>query len=175
MTESVSFLEEQLDSIKGKILKVEEAMEQLIAANNTLNTNYLLLKSIKGIGIINAIVLLYGGCKLRRCVKKHTFFFSTKPRLSQAGALFLPKDFVSLSIKIYTYGKDTFSSLHSQPNCTFFRKESTKIIAENDPVRMVDALVENLNLEGFRKLYKECGRSPYHPKMMLKRLFCMPI
>ena len=33
---------------------------------------------------------------------------------------------------------------------------------------MVDALVESLNLESFRKLYKECGRSPYHPKMMLK-------
>ena len=41
-------------------------------------------------------------------------------------------------------------------------------IAEHDPVRMVDALVESLNLESFRKLYKECGRSPYHPRMMLK-------
>ena len=41
-------------------------------------------------------------------------------------------------------------------------------IAGNAPVRMVDALVENLNLESFRKLYKECGRSPYHPRMMLK-------
>lgn len=58
VTESISFLEEQLDSIKEKILKAEEAMEQLIAANNSLYTNYLLLRSIKGIGIINAIVLL---------------------------------------------------------------------------------------------------------------------
>lgn len=33
---------------------------------------------------------------------------------------------------------------------------------------MVDALVESLNLEEFRKLYKECGHNPYHPKMMLK-------
>ena len=40
-------------------------------------------------------------------------------------------------------------------------------IGENDPVRMVNALVESLNLESFRKLYKECGRSPYHPRMML--------
>ena len=48
--------------------------------------------------------------------------FSTKPRLSQAGALLLPKDFVSLSLKIYTYGKDTFSSLHSQPNGTISAK-----------------------------------------------------
>ena len=37
----------------------------------------------------------------RRCVKMRTFFFlSTKPRLSQAGALLLPKDFVSLGIRI---------------------------------------------------------------------------
>ena len=41
-------------------------------------------------------------------------------------------------------------------------------IAGNDPVRMVNALVESLDLESFRKLYKECGRSPYHPRMMLK-------
>ena len=35
-----------------------------------------------------------------RCVKMRTFFFlSTKPRLSQAGALLLPKDFVSLGIR----------------------------------------------------------------------------
>ena len=36
-----------------------------------------------------------------RCVKMHTFFLlRTKPRLSQAGALLLPKDFVSLGIRI---------------------------------------------------------------------------
>lgn len=55
------------------------------------------------------------------------------------------------------------------PNQTLlFPQRIDEDIAENDPVRMVDALVESLNLEGFRKLYKECGRSPYHPKMMLK-------
>ena len=58
VAEPISFLEEQLDSIKEKILKVEEAMEKLIAANSSLYTNYILLRSIKGIGIINAIVLL---------------------------------------------------------------------------------------------------------------------
>ena len=41
-------------------------------------------------------------------------------------------------------------------------------IAENDPVRMVCSIVDNLNLESFRKLYKERGRSTYHPRMMLK-------
>lgn len=58
VAESIFFLEEQLDSIKEKILKVEEAMEKLIAANSSLYTNYILLRSIKGIGVINAIVLL---------------------------------------------------------------------------------------------------------------------
>ena len=41
-------------------------------------------------------------------------------------------------------------------------------IAENDPVRIVNAIVDNLNLEAFKGLYKEKGRSPYHPRMMLK-------
>ena len=57
VAESISFLEEQLNSIKEKILKEEEAMEKLIAANSSLYTNFILLRSIKGIGVINTIVL----------------------------------------------------------------------------------------------------------------------
>lgn len=56
VTDFISFLEEQLKSIKEKILQVEEAIEQLIATSCSLCTNYLLLRSIKGVGIINAIV-----------------------------------------------------------------------------------------------------------------------
>ena len=41
-------------------------------------------------------------------------------------------------------------------------------IADNDPVRIVNAIVDGLDLEAFKKLYKEKGRSPYHPRMMLK-------
>ncbi len=41
-------------------------------------------------------------------------------------------------------------------------------IAEDDPVRTVDTIVDNLGLDNFKKLYKVAGRSPYHPKMMLK-------
>ena len=41
-------------------------------------------------------------------------------------------------------------------------------IAGNDPVRIVNAIVDSLNLEAFKQLYKERGRSPYHPRMMLK-------
>ena len=49
-----------------------------------------------------------------------------------------------------------------------FPQRLDKDIAENDPVRVVDTVIDNLKLEYFRKLYKERGRSPYHPKMMLK-------
>ena len=42
------------------------------------------------------------------------------------------------------------------PNQTvLFPQRIDEDIAENDSVRMVDALVEGLNLESFRKLYKE--------------------
>ncbi len=41
-------------------------------------------------------------------------------------------------------------------------------IAENDPVRVVSTLLDHLDLSGIKKLYKESGRSPYHPRMMLK-------
>ncbi len=91
----------------------------------------------------------------------------TKPRLSQAGALSLPKDSVSLGIRF-----STMTKIHYRPynpkQTVLFPQRIDEDIAENDPVRMVDALVESLNLESFRKLYKKCGRSPYHPKMMLK-------
>lgn len=49
-----------------------------------------------------------------------------------------------------------------------FPQRLDKDIAENDPVRVVDAVIDNLQLEDFKKLYRERGRSPYHPKMMLK-------
>ena len=50
------------------------------------------------------------------------------------------------------------------PTKPFFSSKIDEDIAENDPVRMVDALVEGLNLESFRKLYKECGRSLTTPE-----------
>ena len=57
----------------------------------------------------------------------HTFcFLRTKPRLSQAGALLLPKDFVSLGNKNFTMTKIHFRSysnrfmLPSTSKRTFF-------------------------------------------------------
>ncbi len=55
------------------------------------------------------------------------------------------------------------------PNQTIlFPQRIDKDIAENDPVRLISSIVENLDLSSFRKLYKERGRSPYDPKMLLK-------
>lgn len=64
------------------------------------------------------------------------------------------------------------TKLHFRPyicnQTVLFPQRIDEDIAENDPVRIVHAIVDGLNLDNFRKLYKESGRSPYHPKMMLK-------
>ena len=65
------------------------------------------------------------------------------------------------------YAKLHFKS-YSPNQMVLFPQRIDEDIAEDDPVRVVDAVVESLNLEDFRKLYKERGRSPYNPKMLLK-------
>lgn len=57
---------------------------------------------------------------------------------------------------------------YSNNDRLFFLLNPNEDIAENDPVRVVDAIVESLDLREFKKLYRERGRCPYHPKMMLK-------
>ena len=65
-----------------------------------------------------------------------------------------------------------FTKLHTKSyrnnDRLFFLLNPNEDIAENDPVRVVDAVVEGLDLSEFKKLYREKGRCPYHPKMMLK-------
>lgn len=57
------------------------------------------------------------------------------------------------------------------PNQTvLFPQRIDEDIADNAPVRIVNAIVDSLNLDNFKKLYKETGRCPYHPKMMLKAI-----
>lgn len=57
---------------------------------------------------------------------------------------------------------------YSNKDWLFFLLNPNEDISENDPVRIVDAVVEGLDLSGFKKLYRERGRCAYHPKMMLK-------
>lgn len=41
-------------------------------------------------------------------------------------------------------------------------------IAGNDPVRIISAIIDQLDLSKFHKLYHGIGRCAYHPRMMLK-------
>ena len=51
---------------------------------------------------------------------------------------------------------------------TLFPQRIDEHISNNDPVRLVSSVIEKLDLSELIKLYKKQGRSPYHPKMMLK-------
>ena len=48
-----------------------------------------------------------------------------------------------------------------------FPQRIDRDIPKDDPVRILKSVIESLDLSGFKKLYYERGRSPYHPKMML--------
>jgi transposase len=56
--------------------------------------------------------------------------------------------------------------IHNQ--MVLFPQRIDKDIAEDEPVRLLDALIEGLRLDNVYNLYKPDGRKPYHPKMMLK-------
>ena len=64
------------------------------------------------------------------------------------------------------------SKLHTKSHiCNsrlFLAIDPNSEIADNAPVRMVNAIVESLDLSSSKKLYRERGRCAYHPKMMLK-------
>lgn len=57
---------------------------------------------------------------------------------------------------------------YSNNDRRFFLLNPCEDIAEDDPVRVVDARVEHLDLHDFKKLCRERGRCAYHSKMMLK-------
>ena len=55
------------------------------------------------------------------------------------------------------------------PNQTvLFPERIDKDISPDAPVRLLSAVIDSLDISGIRRLYKACGRSPYHPKMLLK-------
>ena len=66
------------------------------------------------------------------------------------------------------------AKIHFRPYTTkqilLFPQRIDENIAEGDPVRLVNGLIDQLDLTSFRKLYKEYGRSPFHPRMMLKAI-----
>ncbi len=91
----------------------------------------------------------------------HTLFFMTKPRLSQAEALLLPKDFVSLSISKVIWQR--YFRSYNPNQIVLFPQRIDENIPSDDPVRILNAMVDSFDLSSFHKLYKESGRSAYHP------------
>jgi transposase len=87
------------------------------------------------------------------------FFNSQKVELSQARPLSFPKIFLILGIQ-----KNSMAKLHFRPyipsQTLLFPNRMDEDIAANDPVRIVNALVDSLDLSGIKALYKEYGRSP---------------
>lgn len=63
---------------------------------------------------------------------------------------------------------DYFEVVSKRWHNLFSAQRIDENIAANAPVRIVNAVVDNLNLDKFKKLYKATGCCPYHPKMMLK-------
>ena len=60
---------------------------------------------------------------------------------------------------------------HSRDQTTLFPEVIDNYISEDNPVRFIDAFVDNLNLKelGFKNAIENVtGRPPYHPADMLK-------
>ncbi len=57
---------------------------------------------------------------------------------------------------------------HINNQLVLFPERIDKDIAADDPVRLVNAVVDSLDLGRIYSLYYDRGASPYHPRMMLK-------
>ena len=95
------------------------------------------------------------------------FFLSQSPDFLKPGLCYVVK-FLYLCDKVLK----NMAKIHFRPYTTkqilLFPQRIDENIAKDDPVRLVNGLIDNLDLTSFRKLYKEYGRSPFHPRMMLK-------
>ena len=106
--------------------------------------------------------------KKRVCQNRHILFFlSQSPDFLKPGLCYVVK-FLYLCDKVLK----NMAKIHFRPYTTkqilLFPQRIDENIAEDDPVRLINGLIDNLDLTSFRKLYKEYGRSPFHPRMMLK-------
>ena len=101
------------------------------------------------------------------CQNRHILFFYRKaPTFSSQGFV------MSKNFRIFGPSFLIMAKIHFRPYTTkqilLFPQRIDENIAEDDPVRLVNSLIDMLDLTSFRKLYKEYGRSPFHPRMMLK-------
>lgn len=67
-------------------------------------------------------------------------------------------------------GNPTFKPLTSHQT-VLFPEDIGSRISESHPVRLVDAVVNGLNIDSVLKKYKGGGTSSFHPRMMIKVIF----
>ena len=104
---------------------------------------------------------------MRVCQNDAPSCYIHKAPTSQAGALIYPKVFVSLGIQIKFMAKLHFRD-YTPNQLVLFPQRIDENISENDPVRIINSIVDSLDLSLFYGLYSEVGRNAYHPRMMLK-------
>lgn len=57
---------------------------------------------------------------------------------------------------------------YNQHQMELFPHSFDVFIPQNDPVRLISSIVDNLDIQNLLDRYFKNGRSPYHPKMMIK-------
>lgn len=66
------------------------------------------------------------------------------------------------------------TKIHFRPynskQIVLFPQRIDEDIADDDPVRIIDAVLDGIDLTNIYKLYKPDGRTSYHPRMMLKAI-----
>lgn len=109
--------------------------------------------------------------KKRGCVKStHPLFSLKKSELSQARTFLYPKDLVSLGITIFDMLKVQFKSYNPGQSCLFPSRLDERIAADS-PVRLINRIVDGLDLTELIATYESGGTTPYHPRMLLKVVF----
>ncbi len=100
------------------------------------------------------------------CQNRHILFLYQSPDFLKPGLRYVVKFSYLYDMQYKTQQRYHFRPY--SPNQTIlFPQRIDKDIAQDDPVRLVSSVVNSLDLSGLRKLYKERGRSPYDPKMLL--------
>ena len=101
------------------------------------------------------------------CQNRHILLFYRKAPTFSSQGFVMSKIFCTFGPSFKSMAK-----IHFRPYTTkqilLFPQRIDENIADDDPVRLVNGLIDQLDLTSFRKLYKGYGRSPFHPQMMLK-------
>ena len=107
------------------------------------------------------------------CQNAHLLFLWTKPRLSQAGALLLPKDFVSLSIQILLWQRYIIVLTFPIKQC-YFLKELMSILQKTILCAWLTLWLKAWILKVSGSYIKNAVAALTIPRWC-SRSFCMPI